>query len=133
MSDDPRVTAVSQSRASHQPLTAGWPGGWKCSACDWVDRAIFWLDHLDEVAVAALDAYDEGHRPEASDISAASWANLLRILDAREVRRREIIASEIDHARDERDAALSANDAGRYEDGFVDGLDHAASIARGRS
>lgn len=88
---------------------------------------------LAPIAVAALDAYDEGHRPEASDISAASWANLLRILDAREVRRREIIASEIDHARDERDAALSANDAGRYEDGFVDGLDHAARIARGQS
>ncbi len=58
MTSDPRVMAVSQARASHQPLTAGWPGGWKCSACDWVDRAIFWLDHLDEVAVAALDAFD---------------------------------------------------------------------------
>jgi len=111
---DPRVEAVAEAlrRRYREPFTPA---------------------ALAPIAVAALDAYDEGHRPEASDISAASWANLLRILDAREVRRREIIASEIDHARDERDAALSANDAGRYEDGFVDGLDHAASIARGRS
>ena len=124
MSDDPRVMAVAVALADPSS-----------DLPDMLRASLLGLSMvpLAEVAVAALDAFDEGHRPEASDISAASWANLLRILDAREVRRREIIASEIDHARDERDAALSANDAGRYEDGFVDGLDHAASIARGRS
>ena len=58
MTADPRVEAVTAARAQHRPLSAGWLGGVRCSVCDWEDRALLWPDHLDAVAVAALDAYD---------------------------------------------------------------------------
>jgi len=121
MSDDLRVMAVSQARASHQPLTAGWPGGWKCSACDWVDRAIFWRDHLDEVAVAALDAYD-----------APKFSSVVHECCERptEADLRERIAREIEAMADE---YRTHDEIDSMQGEVKDQLHAAARIARGQS
>lgn len=50
---DDAVMAVKAAQEVHRPLTAGWPGGYHCSACPWEDRALLWDRHMREVAVDA--------------------------------------------------------------------------------
>ena len=114
------MEAVTAARAQHRPLSAGWLGGVRCSVCDWEDRALLWPDHLDAVAVAALDAYT------------AREAGYPTMRDSDEADLRERVAQEIE-AESRENAHAACGDPSCADCSYVAALDHAARIARGQS
>ncbi len=106
---DPRVEAVADA--------LGGPMGWTTWRADALRIAA--------VAVAALDAYDlDRETPEGGRKAAAVARAVLA--------ERERIALDLDHLWN-----VKADEFGRrhdsYQEGYLDGIEHAAGIAGGRS
>lgn len=111
MSTDPRVAVVAEALLRHND-----PKRYEQHPYIAVEA----YEGAAEVAVAALDAYDASQSPYTHRTTAQIEADL-----------RERIASEIDQ-----EWAVARDQVGRrpdaYDEGWLDGVEHAARIARGQ-